>query len=302
MKRRQKEKQRGKKSNHRQSRFGRVHLPLQKQRDRAMMIRGIRVRVNQLVKRFGGRKKQERKKERETRHSPGAAKCLIAKRQLGYRFSHCGDKYMPSVPEGGKRFLAFATSVSEACIRLNSYKCKWFAINKCKLFSFINGSQLHLFWTEYRLGGAMSGEKYIQRLREHGHRVTPKVRAVLDLFLEHGSVLGPFEVRDRLQKRFKGVGLPTVYRILEGLANCGILLTAPNEDRQLRYFICRGMESGHHHHFICLNCGKVEEVNLCLMEKVEQYVKRHLKAKVQNHLLQIEGLCAKCDRTAATVK
>lgn len=140
----------------------------------------------------------------------------------------------------------------------------------------------------------MPTETYIQRLREHGHRVTPKVRAVLKLFLERGSVLGPFEVRERLQKQFRGVGLPTVYRILEMLANCGILLTAPNEERQLRYFICRGMESGHHHHFICLQCGKVEEVNLCLMDEVEKYVKRRLKATVQNHVLQIEGLCAKC--------
>ena len=148
----------------------------------------------------------------------------------------------------------------------------------------------------------MTTETYIQRLRERGHRVTPKVRAVLELFLEHGSVLGPFEVRDRLQKRFKGVGLPTVYRILEGLANCGILLTAPNEDRQLRYFICQGMETGHHHHFICLNCGKVEEVNLCLMDEVERCVKRRLKATVQNHHLEIEGFCAKCGRTPSAAR
>jgi Fur family transcriptional regulator, ferric uptake regulator len=114
------------------------------------------------------------------------------------------------------------------------------------------------------------------------------------LFLEHGSVLDPLEVQARLQKRFRGVGLPTVYRILEGLANCGILLTAPSEDRQLRYFICREIEGEHHHHFICLKCGRVEEVNLCLMEKVEKYVHRHLKATVLNHLLQIEGHCAKC--------
>ena len=30
------------------------------------------------------------------------------------------------------------------------------------------------------------------------------------------------------------------------------------------------------------------------LDELEKYVKRHLKAKVQNHLLQIEGLCAKC--------
>jgi Fe2+ or Zn2+ uptake regulation protein len=141
----------------------------------------------------------------------------------------------------------------------------------------------------------MAVDIYITRLKKHGHRVTPKVRAVLELFLKSGCLLDPFEVQSRLQKQFKGVGPPTIYRILEGLARCGILLTAANEDRQLRYFICHEIEAGHHHHFICKKCGKVDEVNLCLMDEVSKYVKRHLKATVQSHFLQIEGLCAKCN-------
>jgi len=136
---------------------------------------------------------------------------------------------------------------------------------------------------------------YIARLKQNGHRITPKVRAVLELYLQRESVLDPVQVQVGLHKRFKHVGLPTVYRILENLASCGILVTAANEDRQLRYFICRGIESGHHHHFICRKCGKVAEVNLCLMEEVSKYVKRHLKATVQSHFLQIEGLCAQCN-------
>ena len=140
----------------------------------------------------------------------------------------------------------------------------------------------------------MSIDTYIARLKKHGHRVTPKVRAVLALFLKCGCVLDPLEVQSRLQKQFKDVGLPTIYRILDGLARCGILLPAANEDRQLRYFICHDIEAGHHHHFICKKCGKVAEVNLCLMEQVSKYVKRHLKAKVESHFLQIEGLCVNC--------
>ncbi len=137
-------------------------------------------------------------------------------------------------------------------------------------------------------------DTYLARLKKNGRRITPKVRAVIELFMERESILDPFEVQARLQRRFRGVGLPTIYRILENLANNGILIASPSEDRQLRYFICRGIEREHHHHFICRNCGKVEEVNLCLMDEVSKYVKRHLKAKVQSHFLQIEGLCAQC--------
>lgn len=141
---------------------------------------------------------------------------------------------------------------------------------------------------------SLTSDPYIARLKKHGNRITPKVRAVIELFLEHESILDPFEVQARLQKQFKGVGLPTIYRILENLASSGILMTVASEDRQLRYFICRGIDHGHHHHFICRECGKVEEVNLCLMEEVSKYVKRRLKAKVESHFLQIEGLCSEC--------
>jgi Fur family transcriptional regulator, ferric uptake regulator len=138
-------------------------------------------------------------------------------------------------------------------------------------------------------------DHYIARLKKNGHRITPKVRAVIELFLKRKTILDPLEVQAALRMRFKGVGLPTVYRILENLASSGILVTAASEDRQLRYFICQGIESGHHHHFICRKCGKVEEVDLCLMEDVSKYVKRHLKATVQSHFLQIEGLCSQCN-------
>ena len=140
----------------------------------------------------------------------------------------------------------------------------------------------------------MSLDIYIARLKKHRHRVTPKVRATIGLFLKSGCLLDPFEVQARLQKQFKGIALPTIYRIMEKLAECGILVTAANADRQLRYFICREIEAGHHHHFICRKCGKVEEVNLCLMEEVSKYVHRQLKAVVESHFLQIEGLCVKC--------
>ncbi len=140
----------------------------------------------------------------------------------------------------------------------------------------------------------LSIDIYLARLKRRGNRVTPKVRAVLELFLERGTILDPFEVQAKLQRKFKGLGLPTVYRILENLAHCGILLTAANDERELRYFICRDIEAGHHHHFICRQCGKVDEVKLCLIEEVAKFVRKHLNASVESHFLQIEGRCAKC--------
>ena len=140
----------------------------------------------------------------------------------------------------------------------------------------------------------MISEKYIQRLRQKGHRITPKLRAVIELFLHNQRVLGAFEVHSALQNEFEALGLPTVYRILDNLAKAGILMTFVNKDRELRYFICRQLETEHHHHFICKSCGKVDEVQLCIIDKVSTFIKNSLQADVQDHFLQLEGLCSKC--------
>jgi Fur family transcriptional regulator, ferric uptake regulator len=140
----------------------------------------------------------------------------------------------------------------------------------------------------------MQVECYIERLRKNGRRVTPKVEAVLRLFLKRQSILDPFEVQALLKKEYKGVGLPTVYRILDNLTRNGILFPVASPDRQLRYFICQKIDHEHHHHFICRKCGRVEEVNVCVIHEVSRYVKLQLNGTVESHFLQIEGLCAKC--------
>ena len=102
----QQEKQRGNESNQ-DRRHGRsVHLPMQEHGDGAIMVRGIRVRMNQFVKPVRRGEQQQRKEERETDDRPDAASRLVPKRQYGNRLSHCGSKYMTPAQERGKRFLA----------------------------------------------------------------------------------------------------------------------------------------------------------------------------------------------------
>ena len=136
-------------------------------------------------------------------------------------------------------------------------------------------------------------ELYLRQLKKHGLKITPKRKATIKLFLKKKSYLSPQEALDKLANNFSGISVSTVYRILEELQDAGILVKIVHEDRQLYYSLCR-MPDQHHHHFICRKCRRVEEVSLCNFKEFERFISKNLNCKVENHSVQIEGLCSGC--------
>jgi Fe2+ or Zn2+ uptake regulation protein len=136
-------------------------------------------------------------------------------------------------------------------------------------------------------------ESYLQVLKNNRLKITPKRKAVIDLFMKQNIQMGPYDIYGKLKKRFPVIGLPTVYRILDELMNAGILVKSLTQDRQMRYSFC-ALSGKHHHHFICRKCKKVEEVVFCDFHKVSKFIENNFKAKVESHQLQIEGLCSRC--------
>lgn len=133
----------------------------------------------------------------------------------------------------------------------------------------------------------MSG-KFNQCLKELKLKATPKRLAILSLLAEELSYASPEEVWRKLQMNFGSIGLPTVYRNLEELANGGLITKVIHPNRQLYYYFCPN--SHHHHHFICLSCRKVEDVDFCGMEGIEKKV----NGTVLSHIVQVNGLCRDC--------
>ncbi|TRZ49535.1 transcriptional repressor [bacterium] len=136
-------------------------------------------------------------------------------------------------------------------------------------------------------------EPYLQALKNNRLKITPRRKAVIDIFMSRGFHMGPYDVYGKLKKRLPIIGLPSVYRILAEFKNAGILVQSLSEDRQLRYALCT-LPNEHHHHFTCRKCKKVEEVEFCNFKGVSQFIENKLNAKVEAHQLQIEGLCSKC--------
>lgn len=136
-------------------------------------------------------------------------------------------------------------------------------------------------------------EIYLKKLRKHGLKFTPRRKAVISLFLDSQSCLGPYEVYRILKHKIKPLGLPTTYRILDELCKIGVLVQIQSRDRQLYYSLCSIPES-HHHHFMCRKCKQIKEVEYCNFAEVSRFIEKKLNCEVESHLIQMEGLCARC--------
>src|SRR3954465_15226280 len=66
-----------------------------------------------------------------------------------------------------------------------------------------------------------------------------------------------------LHGRLAGVGLATVYRNLQRLADTGAADTLRRSNGELAFLLCEG---GHHHHLECRSCGRIERVRDCRLD------------------------------------
>lgn len=133
---------------------------------------------------------------------------------------------------------------------------------------------------------------YFSVLKELKMKATPKRLAILEILDNESVYLSPEEIWKKMKKQFKKIGLPTVYRNLYELSEGDIISKVTLPDRQLYYYFCRNR--AHHHHFVCLSCRAVEDVNFCKAKELEKKVKRDLKGEVVSHMMQINGICRNC--------
>ncbi|MFZ5996773.1 MAG: Fur family transcriptional regulator [Nitrospirota bacterium] len=133
---------------------------------------------------------------------------------------------------------------------------------------------------------------YIQTLKNLNLKTTPKRLAILEILADEFVYMGPDDIWKRMKERFRRIGLPTVYRNLEELAEGGVISKVIHPDRKLYYYFCKNRD--HHHHFICVSCRRVEDVSFCAEREITMEVTEKIKGRVLSHILQINGLCRKC--------
>lgn len=137
---------------------------------------------------------------------------------------------------------------------------------------------------------------------KNGHRLTDgrverntkQKELIHDALKANDEFISAQDLHRKLEDEGVKVGLATVYRQLNALAEAGEADTVRLEGQQL-FRLCG--DDGHHHHLVCTNCGKTVEI-----ESPSETWLRGISEKygftIERHTLEVFGLCPDCRNEA----
>ena len=137
----------------------------------------------------------------------------------------------------------------------------------------------------------MSAELWLSQLHENGYRLTDARRIVVETVEKSVRALTPIEVYDIARKKYRALGLVTVYRTLEKLEELH-LIQRVHQPLGCQAFISAG--EGHQHLLLCQNCGQVAFFEGDDLDVLTKSIAQKTGYQISEHWLQLFGLCAAC--------
>jgi Fur family ferric uptake transcriptional regulator len=154
------------------------------------------------------------------------------------------------------------------------------------------GEHGHEFGPRYNHSTMRPAAAPAQILAEHGLRATDQRIAVLEAMVLEPNDVTAQSLHGRLVDASPSLGLATVYRTLNALADAGIL-DRLHHDSSTCFRYCR---PGHHHHLICRSCHAVVELHDCDLDAwAADIAQQHGYAAVR-HAVELDGVCADCTK------
>ena len=136
-----------------------------------------------------------------------------------------------------------------------------------------------------------TSESWLEQLRDNGYRITAARRAVVNTVFGSTHALAPQEVYDAARKKYRALGLVSVYRTLEKLEELH-LIQRVHQPAGCQAFISAGV--GHQHLLLCQQCGRVTFFEGDDLETLIKSISRKTGYKINEHWLQLFGLCVNC--------
>jgi len=146
-------------------------------------------------------------------------------------------------------------------------------------------------------GAARARRTIPDEIARRGFRITGPRRAVVDVLVQQAAPMAVAEIHTKLRAR--RANLVSVYRAVNLLCELGLLRVADTSKGTQRFELAEQF-TGHHHHLVCQECGRVEDLDGCLLEAevldaVRQRVRRSRSFRLTGHDLKLFGICRRCD-------
>jgi Fur family transcriptional regulator, ferric uptake regulator len=146
-------------------------------------------------------------------------------------------------------------------------------------------------WTAGREGYATRIHEVFQKyLGDQGLRLTHQRQQIVDFLLHAEQHVTMAEVYQALKS--KGIGKVTVFRTLKMLEECRLAERVTSPRGQAKFEI--KFERPHHDHLICVDCGRIREVQWPEVERIQEKTCKTLGFFPIWHRHEMFGRCEAC--------
>ncbi len=121
-------------------------------------------------------------------------------------------------------------------------------------------------------------------------RLTTQRQIIIEELLKVTSHPTANEVYDMVRRRLPRIGLGTVYRNLELMAETGMILKLEVGGTQKRF----DATIQPHYHIRCLECGKVDDIDIPVQENINETAAQACQYQILGHHTEFTGLCSDC--------
>lgn len=143
-------------------------------------------------------------------------------------------------------------------------------------------------------------------LKDRGLKTTPQRLAILKVLIDRPDKhFTAEEIYDYVKESWPDIGIATVYRNIQLLSELNLIDKLNLDDGYVRYEIGK-MDSGspkhHHHHLICLDCGKIFMFEDDLLDELESKIYESMGFTVSDHEVKLFGHCKACSEAISKLK
>jgi Fur family ferric uptake transcriptional regulator len=121
-------------------------------------------------------------------------------------------------------------------------------------------------------------------------RLTSQRQVIFEELIKVKSHPTANEVYDMVRKRLPRIGLGTVYRNLNLLAELGIIRRLEVGGEQKLF----DGDISPHYHIRCIKCNRVDDIFIKMDRGLEKSAASCCDYKILDHHVQFSGICSKC--------
>ena len=131
-----------------------------------------------------------------------------------------------------------------------------------------------------------------QYLKEKGMLLSHQREKIFDTFMKTKNHPTVDNLYDVIRKRYPKIGLATVYRTMRIICDADLAREINFGDGVRRFE--HKFHRQHHHHLVCIKCGKVIEVASGEIERLQKNLAKQHNFAPTRDTMKIFGLCSKC--------